>query len=119
MISQYLKQAISAIQAEKENAVKVAVQKVTAEEINPFNVEIDKKRDKAIQELTTSFNTKIAEMQQAHNAEKQAIVAAAEKKKKENAEMIIARETAAVTIAYDKAVSKLTDLSKEMDEQQK
>lgn len=119
MISQHLKQAIAQIQTERDNAVKLAVQKVTAEEITPFNVEVDKKRDKAIQEKTVQFNSIIAEMQQSHSREKQEIVAAAEKKKKENAELIVARETAAVTIAYDKTVSKLLDLAKEMDEVQK
>lgn len=119
MISQYLQQAINSINTEKANAVKAAVAKVTTEEITPFNAEIDKARDKALQEKTTEFNNHIAELQKQHAKEKQEIVAAAEKKKKENAELVIARETASITIAYDKAVSKLNDLAKEMDEEQK
>lgn len=119
MISQYLQQAINSINTEKANAVKAAIAKVTAEEINHFNTAIDKARDKALQEKTTEFNNHVAELQRQHAQEKQEIVAAADKKKKENAELVIARETASITIAYDKTISKLKDLAQEMEEEQK
>ena len=118
MISQYLQQAIKAIEQEKENAVKKAVANATANEINPFNADIDKARDKALQEKTAMFNNQLAEHQQKFAKEKQSIVEAAEHKKKENAELVTARETAAVTIAYDKTISKLTDLANELNEQE-
>lgn len=118
MISQYLQQSIRNIQAEKENAVKAAIAKVTAEEIAPFNAQIDKMRDNALQEKANEHNKAVAALSQQLARERQEILAAAEKKKKENAELVIARETAAITIAYDKAVTKLTDLASEMDKEQ-
>jgi hypothetical protein len=104
-----LEQAIKNLEAEREREVAIIKEKATREKIVPFNQEMDIARDKAIAEKQQALNATIVAHQEQFAKEKQEIVAAAEKKKQENANSVITTEAYTVTVKYDKAISKLKE----------
>lgn len=108
-IKVHLEQAVKSLEAEKQTVANAVKEKVTREKIIPYNQEIDIARDKAIAEKQGSLNATIVAHQERFAKEKQEIITAAENKKAENANAVITTETYAVTVEYDKAISKLNE----------
>lgn len=114
-IKAHLEQTVKALEAEKEREISTVKDRALREKIAPFNQDIDVSREKAIAELQTTLNGKIVALQENFAKDKQALVEAGEKKKQDNASMVLATETSVVTIAYDKAICKLKEQIAELD----
>ena len=115
-IKLHLEQAIKSLEAEKEREANIVKDKVMKEKIIPFNQEIDIAREKAIAELQSSLNSTILAHQEKFAKDKQIMIEAGEKKKQENAAMVLATETSVVTIKYDKAIAKLKEQIEDINE---
>jgi hypothetical protein len=102
-------QAIRSLEAERQTVANAKKEQVTREKIIPFNQEIDRAREQAIAERQQALNATIVAQQEHFAKEKQEMIEAAEKKKAENANAVITTETYAVTVEYDKAISKLNE----------
>lgn len=108
MIKAYLEQAIKSIEMEKEKQVSLIKDRLMKEKIAPYNAEIDSYRAKALTEIDSELNVKIAELRKEYETKKQELIALGEEKKKGNMESIFATELAVLTIEYDSAIAKLT-----------
>ena len=113
-----IKNTIRAYENEKEQRLATVKERVTREKIVPFNADIDNSRAKAVAELNTELNTKInainqecaariSVLRQDYDKRRQELVSLGEQKKSENAEAVIATETAAINVEYDDVLSKL------------
>ena len=107
---------IRTLENEKKQAVDTIRETVYREQIVPYNREIDTARDKAIAELNAQLNADIAALQAKYGNDKQAIIDAAEKRKAENAESVIATETYMVANQYDKIIASQNDILASMKE---
>jgi hypothetical protein len=107
MIKTHLEEAVRKIELDKERAVAQAKERVTREQIVPFNAEIDKARDAAISQKQNSLNEQIKAHQETFAQERQSFIEAAEKKKNDNANAVLATEVAIVTAEYDRHLAKL------------
>lgn len=108
-IKELLLQTIRNLEAEKNSVAAVAKDKAMKEKIVPFNQEIDKARDNAIAEKQQALNATILAHQEQFAKEKKEMYEAAEKKKSDNASAVIASETYAVTVEYDKIIAQLNE----------
>lgn len=108
-IKQYLEQTIKNLEAEREREIQEIRERVTKEEILPYNKEMDAARDKAIAELQANLNKDIQQKQATFEQQKKEIIDANERKKMTNAQSVISERTYAVTVKYNKAISKLND----------
>ena len=108
-IKTYLEQTVKSLEAEKEREISAVKDKVTREKIVPYNQDIDVSREKAIAELQSNLNSKVVALQEQFAKDRQMLIEAGEKKKQENASLVIATETSAVSIAYDTAICKLKE----------
>lgn len=115
-IKAHLEQAVKNLEAEKERVALAKKEEVTRDKIVPFNQEMDIARDKAISEKQSALNATIVAHQEQFAKEKKEIYDAAEKKKADNANTVIATETYTVTVEYDKAISKLKQQIQEIKE---
>lgn len=115
-IKAHLQTAKQALEAEKQREFAVAKEKATREKIVPYNQEIDKKREEAIAVLQKQHNANIVAEQERFANEKQALIDAGEKKKADNASLVIATETSVVTIKYDKAIAKINAQIEELED---
>lgn len=115
-VKPYLEQALAAIKKEKEYAINEAKEKINREKIVPYNQDMDCARDEAIAKKQSVLNEEIAVLQNKFAQEKQEIIEAAEKKKTDNANAVIATETYAVTVYYDKVISALEKQITELKE---
>lgn len=115
-IKTYLEEAVRKIESDKQRAVASIKEKVTREQIIPFNAEIDKSRDAAIAQRQAELNATIATQQEAFAKERQAYIDAAEKKKAENSMAVITSETAVVSAEYDRHIAKLNAQIQEIKE---
>lgn len=109
-----LEQVIKALEAERAREVAIVKERVTREKIVPYNQEIDVARDKAIAEKQQLLNASIVALQETFAKEKTEIMEAAEKKKAENATSVITTEAYTVTLAYDKAITRLNEQISEL-----
>lgn len=110
MINQILEQTIASLENQKAREVATAKERATREKIVPYNTEINQSRDKAIAELQSKLNDKIATLQKEFAEEKQALVDAGEKKKADFAEVTISTEIAIVSDKCDKAIAHIKAL---------
>lgn len=106
-IKQHLQNALAGIKADKERAIATAKEKTMRENIVPKHNELNKARDEAIAKITETHNSKIAEMQDRFNADKQEFINATEKKKAELTNSMIECAVATVNVEYDKAIATL------------
>lgn len=109
MYRQIIDEAIAKIEANRQRDIEVAKQKTMQEQIIPFNRDMDESLRKAISELQTQHTAKIANIQQAFEAEKQALVEAANSKKNSFAETAIETAVFAINAEADGAISKLRE----------
>jgi hypothetical protein len=110
MYKQVIDEAIAKIEATRQRDIEVAKQRTMQEQIIPFNRDIDNSLREAIAELQTQHNTKIAQMQQAFEAEKQALAEAANNKKSAFAETAVSTAVLAINAEADTAIAKLREL---------
>lgn len=115
-IKVHIEEAIKKLQIEKERAVVSVRERVTREQIVPFNMEIDKARDSAIAQRNEEMNADIKARQEAFAAERQSFIDSAEKKKADNAKALLETETAIVVAEYDKHIERLSELLKEVND---
>lgn len=115
-IKVHIEEAIKKLQIEKERAVVSVKERVTREQIVPFNMEIDKARDSAIAQRNEELNEDIKARQEAFALERQSFIESAEKKKADNAKTLLETETAIVAAEYDKHIERLRELLKEVNE---
>lgn len=115
-IKVYLEETIKRLQVERDRAVATVKEKVTREQIVPFNIEIDKARDSAIAQRNEELNAEIKARQEAFSVERQSFIESAEKKKNEHAQAVIETETAIVVAEYDKHIKRLTEQLSEVSE---
>ena len=108
-VETHLEQAIRNLEAENATVADATKDRVMREKIIPYNQEIDEARDNAVAERQATLNATIAAQQESFEKEKQQMFEAAEKKKSDNMNAVIASETYAVTVEYDKAISKLKE----------
>ena len=92
MIKSVLEQAIKTIEVEKAQKIASIKDKVTREQIAPFNAEIDNARSKAIAELDTEMAQEISAVK------------------------VLAGETAVIASEYDKHIAKLNTQLAEINE---
>lgn len=116
MIRQFIEEAVRKIEVEKERQCVAAKERVTREKILPYNAEIDKARDEAVAQKQRALNENIVALQETFAKEKQAIAEAAEKKKHDNAEAILASEITSVTVEYEKHIAKLKNQIEDIKE---
>lgn len=107
MIKQHIEQAIRSIETEKEQAIRLAEQKVMQEKVVPYNASIDEKKDAAVQQLTAKFNTDVQALQEQFAKDKAEVISACENDKAKNQRTVIATESALVSMEYDKAIASL------------
>lgn len=110
MYNQIFSEAISKIEATRQRDIEVAKQKAMQEQILPFYRDIDNSLRDAISELQAQHNAKIAQMQQAFEAEKQALAEAANTKKNAFAETTVATAVLSINAEADTAIAKLREL---------
>lgn len=115
-IKVHIEEAIKKLQIERERAVVSVKERVTREQIVPFNIEIDKARDSAIAQRQEELNADIRARQESFAQERQSFMESAEKKKAENAKTVLETETAIVVAEYDKHIQKLRQQLEEVNE---
>lgn len=109
MYKQIFDETIAKIEAVRQREIEIAKQKAMQEQIVPFNRDIDNSLRDAISELQTQHNAKIAQMQQAFEAEKKALAEAANNKKNAFAETTLATAVLAIQANADTAIAKLRE----------
>lgn len=107
MIKQILENAISNIESNRQREAEIAKQTVIREKVVPFNAEIDTSLREAMNELQAKHNEKIAQMQQALEAEKTILTEAATQKKAEFSEQQIESAVALINAQADAAIQNL------------
>lgn len=105
MYNHIYENAIAQIEATRQREIDAVRQRVTQEEIIPFNRDIDNSLRDAITELQMQHNAKIAQMQQAFDAEKAALSEAATKRKDSFAETAIATAVSVINANADTAIA--------------
>lgn len=103
----YIEQAIRSIEAQKEQKIREVEQRVMQEKILPFNREIDQSRDLAIQQLSSEYNEAVKVLQDKFAKDKNDIIVASDQHKKENADKLIASETASVEAEFGMIIAEL------------
>ena len=110
MITQQLQNAIAGIEAERKVEIDRETARIRREEITPFNAEVDADCQKALAELQTAHNKRIAELQAEFAAKRQAMIDLAEQNKNNNAEALISAGTANINARYDAVIAGLQQL---------
>lgn len=113
MIKSFIEQAIANIEREKASAVGAIENRVIQSKVVQYNVEMDKKRDEEVNELTVAYNKAIQELQAKFVDEKNSIVAKYESDKKAFKDNAVYTETSATAYEYDKNIAKLKEMIKE------
>lgn len=114
MAKQQIEKAIREIELEKEQAVRVAEQKITQEKLVPYNIEIDREKETAVQELSTKFNNDIKTLQEKYNADKNIIINACEEKKSNNAKIVLDTELQSIRTSYDVIINSLKNTANQI-----
>ena len=108
-IKTIFEQTIKSLKDEEQREIAVIKERVTKEQIIPYNQDMDIARDKAIAELQENLNVNIVSMQEKFAKDRQNIIDANEKKKSDNATSVIATETYSVQMKYEKAIAKVKE----------
>lgn len=109
-INAYIEQAIRGIENEREHAIAGIKATIMRDKVVPQNAEIDTARDMALQELQVKLNADISALQEKFAKDRQEIIEAGEKQKKDNENMLIGVETASITKEYDEGIAALRKL---------
>lgn len=111
-IKQILESAIARLEQQKSSDLQNMRQRVMQEKILPFNADIDKAYQTAVQKLSDELNKKIVELQNQFTKDKESLLQAGNKKKAENQETVISAETSAIMYIYDASIA---DLKKQIE----
>lgn len=115
-IRQIVTQTIAQVESEKQRQISLSKEKVMREKVVPFNLEIDKARDKAINELSTKLNQDILNLRQKFEDEKKALEKAGEQKKAEFQRNAVEAEIATINSQTSIAKAKLEKILEELGE---
>ena len=116
-IGNFIQTTISQVQSQRTSDIERAKQKAMQEQIAPFNNEIETSKQKAIAELTQQFQAKVSELQQTLEAQKREIHDASEKKKADFAQMTLMGVEADVATRYDKVLADLAKIAEYTDKE--
>lgn len=116
MIKEILQDAVRKCEIERDRQANVARETAIREKIAPYNAEIDRLRDEAINSKQEQLNANIQAYQEKFAEERKNIIEAAEKKKADNADAVILAETSVVTAEYNKHIAKLNQQIAEVKE---
>lgn len=105
MIREHIEQAIRSLEAEKEQKIANVRASIVQEKIAPRNMEIDTKRDNALQELSAKLTNDIAELQAQYERARQGIIDTSEESKTANMNAILATETNGLVAEYDRVIA--------------
>lgn len=109
MIKQIYEQGIAQIEGDRQRKIEAERQRVIREQVVPFNAEIDTALRDAIAEENRQCNATIAAVQARFEEQRKSLTEAAERKKKENAEAVIATAVAVINKKADDAIRYLKD----------
>lgn len=115
-IKQIVSQAIAQVESEKQRQISLSKEKVMREKVIPFNVEIDKAREKAVTELQNKLNQEILALRTKYEEEKKALEKAGEVKKADFQRTAIETEIATINSQSAIAKGKLEKLLEELGE---
>lgn len=115
-IKQHLQNALANITAEQDRAIATEKEKAMREIVVPQHAEINQMRDNAIATITEKHNQRLAELQQAFQAERQQYIDASEKKKTEVTNSAVECATATVRLQYEKAIKTLEEQISKIEE---
>lgn len=107
MIKQIYNQAISQIEATRAREIETAKQKVTQEQIIPFNNDIDVSLQNAFAELSVEQNAIIEKIHEEYEAKRKEMRSAAENKKAQFADSAIGTAVFAINANAEKALAPL------------
>jgi hypothetical protein len=107
MIKSHIEEAVRRIEAEKNQAIASAKERVTREKVLPYNAEVDRMMAEAIAAKQNTMNGAIKSLQEDFAEEKRSIIEAAEKNKADNANCVINAEVSLVSAEYDRNIEKL------------
>ena len=118
IIPNAIQDTISRLEQQKRVEIERAKQKAMQEQIITYNTEIDNMRSKAIAEITEEVNAEIARIQQEANSKiakkqqelaerKNELTEVGEKKKTEHANVTLASAEATVTAEFDETLKAL------------
>ena len=115
-IRQNVTEAMARDESEKQRQISLSKEKVMREKVVPFNIEIDKARDKAINELSNKLNQDIVNLRQAFEEEKKALEKAGEQKKADFQRTAVETEIATINSQSSIAKAKFEKLLEELGE---
>lgn len=98
-VNAHIEQAIRGIETERDQQIAILRETIIREKVTPKNIEIDQKRDNALQELQEKYTT-----------DRQAIIDASEKRKADEANTLINAETASIAYEYNTKIAELKKL---------
>lgn len=113
-IKQIVSQAIAQVESEKQRQISLSKEKVIREKIVPFNNEIDRARDKAINELATKLTQDIEALRVKFEQEKKNLIDMGEQKKADFQRTAVEAEIATVNAQSTIAKSKLEKILQEL-----
>lgn len=113
-IRQIISQTIAQIEAQKQREISLSKEKVIRDKIVPFNNEIDRARDKAINELETKLNQDIEALKVKFAQDKKNLIDMGEQKKADFQRTSVEAEIATVNAQSTIAKSKLEKILQEL-----
>ena len=116
MIKSILENAINSLEARKSAEVEAKKREVIQTQVTPYNVEIDKALQNALVELTQKANAQIVAIQEKLQKDKEELAVMSVNKKKANEETVVATETSAICLKFDKEINKLKKQLEEIGE---
>lgn len=115
-IRQIISQTIAQIEAQKQREISLSKEKVIRDKIVPFNNEIDRARDKAINELELKLNSDITALKSNFEQDKKNLIEMGEKKKADFQRTSVETEIATVNAQSTIARAKLEKILEELGE---
>ena len=106
-IKEIFNQALNQLEQEKQRQISSAKEKVIREKVIPYNAEIDKKKVKAIEELTNKFNADMNALRTTYENDKKTLETAGEQKKNEYQQNAVEVELATINATFANAKSEL------------
>ena len=113
-IKTIIAQAVAQVEQEKQRQISLSKEKVIREKVVPFNNEVDRARNKALEELTNKLNADILALRTAFENEKKMLEEAGEKRKAEFQREAVETEIAIINSNATTAKAGLEKLLTEM-----
>ena len=107
MTNEIFSRAISELETDRQRKVEAVKQKVLAEQIAPYNRDIDTSLREALAELQSQYTAEIAAVQRKFEEQKTLLAERAAKSKSDYQETAIAAAVAGINAEIDEAVAYL------------